>query len=121
LVQKNVEVTGPTRAAPFTDEQPTGPLMIQGDHGPVAVRNIEYKRYDKDEISLNNLTYSYYGQAFDQFPDFSSLEPDETGQADSLSGNLVSRDDRYALRYTGTIETPNTGTYLFKLCNAGTV
>ncbi|MDR8391857.1 DUF1080 domain-containing protein [Aliifodinibius sp. S!AR15-10] len=121
LVQKNVEVTGPTRAAPFTDEQPTGPLMKQGDHGPVAVRNIEYKRYDKDGISLNNLTYSYYGQAFDQFPDFSSLEPDETGQADSLSGNLVSRDDRYALRYTGTIETPNTGTYLFKLRNAGTV
>jgi hypothetical protein len=45
VVQENVEVTGPTRAAPFQDEQPTGPLMIQGDHGPVALRNIEYKSY----------------------------------------------------------------------------
>lgn len=120
LVEEDVEVTGPTRAAPFEDEQPMGPLMIQGDHGPVAVRNIEYKRYDKKEVAFNDLTYSYYGQAFDQLPDFDSLEPDETGSADSLSGNIVNRDDRYALKYTGTIETPNTGTYLFKLRNTGT-
>ena len=40
IVHENVEVTGPTRAAMFEDEQPTGPLMLQGDHGPVAYRNI---------------------------------------------------------------------------------
>lgn len=40
LVHENVEVTGPTRAAAFSDEKPTGPLMLQGDHGPVAYRNI---------------------------------------------------------------------------------
>ena len=40
VVQENVAVSGPTRSAAFTDEQPLGPLMIQGDHGPVAVRNI---------------------------------------------------------------------------------
>ena len=40
VVHKNVEVTGPTRAASFGDENAWGPLMIQGDHGPVAYRNI---------------------------------------------------------------------------------
>jgi len=40
VVHENVEVTGPTRAATFDDEKPTGPLMLQGDHGPVAYRNI---------------------------------------------------------------------------------
>lgn len=40
VVHENVEVTGPTRAAAFEDEKPTGPLMFQGDHGPVAYRNI---------------------------------------------------------------------------------
>jgi hypothetical protein len=40
VVHENVEVTGPTRAAAFADEKPTGPLMLQGDHGPVAYRNI---------------------------------------------------------------------------------
>lgn len=40
LVHEDVEVTGPTRAAGFSDEKPTGPLMLQGDHGPVAYRNM---------------------------------------------------------------------------------
>jgi hypothetical protein len=40
VVHENVEVTGPTRASAYNDEKPTGPLMLQGDHGPVAYRNI---------------------------------------------------------------------------------
>ncbi len=40
LIHENQQVTGPTRAAMFEDEQPTGPLMLQGDHGPVAYRNV---------------------------------------------------------------------------------
>ena len=40
VVHENVEVTGPTRAATYSDEKPLGPLMLQGDHGPVAYRNI---------------------------------------------------------------------------------
>jgi hypothetical protein len=43
VVHENIEVTGPTRAAGFNDEQATGPLMIQGDHGPVAYRNIRIR------------------------------------------------------------------------------
>ncbi len=40
LVQENVEVEGPTRASMTHPEAPTNPLMIQGDHGPIALRNI---------------------------------------------------------------------------------
>jgi hypothetical protein len=40
VVHEDVEVSGPTRAAAYKDEKPTGPLMVQGDHGPVAYRNI---------------------------------------------------------------------------------
>jgi len=40
LLHENVEVSGPTRASLFQDEQPKGPLTLQGDHGPVAYRNI---------------------------------------------------------------------------------
>jgi sugar phosphate isomerase/epimerase len=40
VVHADVEVTGPTRASAYHDEKPTGPLMLQGDHGPVAYRNI---------------------------------------------------------------------------------
>lgn len=43
VVHENVEVTGPTRASTFEDEKPRGPLMLQGDHGPVAYRNLWIK------------------------------------------------------------------------------
>lgn len=40
LVQENVEVDGPTRAAMSHPEAAMNPLMIQGDHGPIALRNV---------------------------------------------------------------------------------
>lgn len=40
LIHEDIELTGPTRAGMANDEKPTGPLMLQGDHGPVAYRNI---------------------------------------------------------------------------------
>ncbi len=43
VVHENVEVTGPTRAAAFNDEKPLGPLMLQGDHGPVVYRNLRWQ------------------------------------------------------------------------------
>jgi len=39
-VQDNVEVDGPTRAHMNIPEAPENPIMLQGDHGPVAFRNI---------------------------------------------------------------------------------
>ncbi|HEX9511738.1 MAG TPA: DUF1080 domain-containing protein [Puia sp.] len=43
LVQQEAAVTGPTRSAEFSDEKPTGPLVLQGDHGNVAFRNLRYR------------------------------------------------------------------------------
>jgi hypothetical protein len=43
LVQQNVEVEGGTRAHMPLEEAPLNPLMLQGDHGPVAFRNIYWR------------------------------------------------------------------------------
>jgi hypothetical protein len=40
VIHENVEMKGVTGGA-LSPEQPTGPLMFQGDHGPVAYRNIK--------------------------------------------------------------------------------
>ncbi len=40
LLHTNVELTGNTRASLDKPEAPKGPIMLQGDHGPVAYRNI---------------------------------------------------------------------------------
>lgn len=40
-IHENVEMKGPTPSGVSGKEAPTGPLMFQGDHGPVAYRNIK--------------------------------------------------------------------------------
>ncbi|MFU8893328.1 MAG: family 16 glycoside hydrolase [Luteolibacter sp.] len=41
LVQRNASTSGPTTSSPLEDEAATGPIAIQGDHGPVAIRNFK--------------------------------------------------------------------------------
>ncbi|MGB0743477.1 MAG: family 16 glycoside hydrolase [Opitutales bacterium] len=38
LVQENVPVEYPTQSHPLPGEAATGPIVIQGDHGPIAIR-----------------------------------------------------------------------------------
>lgn len=40
LIHENIEMTGPTRGAKIPGEAATGPILIQGDHGSVAYRNL---------------------------------------------------------------------------------
>lgn len=47
VIHENVELTGPTRSAAFNDEQALGPLMLQGDHGPVVYRNLQIRHLDR--------------------------------------------------------------------------
>lgn len=49
VVHEDVEVEGPTRAAMPGPEWPRGPLMLQGDHGPVAYRNIRLREREVED------------------------------------------------------------------------
>lgn len=40
VIHENVPVTGPTRSGTWKDEKPFGPIMFQGNHGPVGYRNV---------------------------------------------------------------------------------
>ena len=41
VIHEDIEMKGPTPSGVTGKEAPTGPLMFQGDHGPVAFRNIK--------------------------------------------------------------------------------
>jgi hypothetical protein len=43
VVHEDAEIEGPTRASMPGGETARGPLMLQGDHGPVAYRNIRLR------------------------------------------------------------------------------
>lgn len=54
VIHENVELNGPTRASAWNDEKPTGCLMLQGDHGPVAYRNVWLKPGATETRALTN-------------------------------------------------------------------
>jgi hypothetical protein len=43
ILHENVEMKGPTPSGVPGKEAAQGPIMFQGDHGPVAYRNIKIK------------------------------------------------------------------------------
>lgn len=49
LLHEDLEMPGPTPAGVKGKEAPTGPLMFQGDHGPVAYRKIKITTLSLDE------------------------------------------------------------------------
>ena len=46
-IHANVEVPKPTGGEISPKEAPTGPILFQGDHGPVAFRNLRVKELAK--------------------------------------------------------------------------
>jgi len=46
VIHENVSVTGPTRSPAFEKEGVSGPIILQGDHGPVAFRNFWIERVE---------------------------------------------------------------------------
>ena len=114
VVQENVEVTGPTRAAPFDDERPTGPLMIQGDHGPVALRNIQYKSYT-GAARLTDLRYrAFTGDQMDSTW-IDTHAPVREGAATGLSSEPAQATNKFAVAFDGSLTVPTTGRYRFIL------
>ncbi len=114
LLHENIEVTGPTRSAAFTDEKPMGPLMFQGDHGPVAVKNIRYKLYQEKEVSLEGVKMAEYENESQTFPNIDSLTPIREITTDSISSLMATGErPQKLLVYTGELSIPENGDYLF--------
>jgi hypothetical protein len=117
LIQDNIQVSGPTRSAAFEDEKPMGPLMIQGDHGPVAFKNIRYKTFGNDSISLSNIKFSVYKGIFRSYDTLETVKPERTGISDSLSWQVG--DKKAQLVLEGNMSVPKEGDYLFKIKSGG--
>ncbi|MXW33173.1 MAG: DUF1080 domain-containing protein [Rhodothermaceae bacterium] len=114
IIQENVTISGPTRAAGFQDESPVGPLMIQGDHGPVAFRNIQYRMSGDAPVSVSNVTYfEYTDDPSEEVIWNSTGQATATGNIRDLQEHVVISADPIALRYEGTIHIPVSGTYRF--------
>ncbi|WP_020604238.1 3-keto-disaccharide hydrolase [Spirosoma spitsbergense] len=117
VIHENVDLTGPTRSAAFEDEKPLGPLMLQGDHGAVAFRNIRYVLYDKPRPELLDLSYAVYKGKYEKESDyvFGGKAPEAEGATKVLSASVSRIPNEFLIRYTGTMRVAEPGEYRFNL------
>lgn len=119
LIQDNVELAGPTRGAFDNKEAATGPLRLQGDHGPVAFRNIRITSYDKPHPTLSNLKYWVYKGGEITGEGYKKLKAESEGTSPELSSNQSKLNNDFLIRYTGNIQIKEAGEYAFKLSVPG--
>ncbi|TYA74770.1 family 16 glycoside hydrolase [Seonamhaeicola marinus] len=115
LVQENVELTGPTRGGGTNaDEKPRGPLMIQGDHGPVAFKNIKYKLYEDNKLKISNLVRTEYKHSGKTIGNLDTIAKVSEEKAKVLSfSDVTSKRERKMVAFSGTLSVPKSGDYLF--------
>jgi hypothetical protein len=110
-IHSNVEVPQPTGGPIENNEKPMGPIMIQGDHGPVAIRNVKYRLLKELDYKVSEVTYDIFHGKFSTTDDFASSKPVLSGTSPELSAEVLDVEDGYGVRYRGNITVPEDGTY----------
>lgn len=118
-IHENVEVPLPTGGPIENNEKSLGPLMIQGDHGPVAFRNVKYTLMKSVEVSLSNITYQTWYGNYKIISDYSGLKPSASGQVSELTCEVLENEDGYGSLYKGTISVSEDSNYKFTLTYTG--
>jgi hypothetical protein len=119
LVQDNRELTGPTGGPISEQEAARGPFMIQGDHGPVAFRNIEVKEVGSTPPTAGPVTYEVVYGNFREIAEFKDKKPELTGTSEMLSWELARKENGFALRCRLNLEVKQPGKHLFQLQAGG--
>lgn len=115
LVHENVEVTGPTRSSAFDDERPTGPLMFQGDHGPVAFRNLRYRLRGGPAPSAVATRYQVYEGTYQNPDELNGLAPTREEATTQIRASLAGTTAPHALVIEGELTVPTAGLQGFGL------
>lgn len=118
-IHSNVEVPRPTGGPIENNEKPTGPLMIQGDHGPVAFRNIRYRLMKDLDFKVTDVAYDIFHGKYTTFDDFANAKPASSGKSQELSIDVIDVDNEYGIRLTGKLAVPEDGTYKLSTVTTG--
>ena len=118
-IHDNLEVPLPTGGPIENNEVAQGPLMIQGDHGPVAFRNIKYKALREVKPTISPIAYKIYHGHFKVINDFINQKPFFAGSSPELTCEVLDVEDGYAAIYSGNITIKEDGKYDFGVVFTG--
>lgn len=120
-IHNNVEVPTYTGGQISKEEVAKGPLMIQGDHGPVAIRNFTYQLLKESTVQISDLSYKVYEGDFEGLEELETLEEVASGTAKKIDVNIVGEDDKFGIIYTGNMNIEEDDTYAISVGYSGGV
>lgn len=119
-LHENINVDGPTISASFSDEKPYGPLMIQGDHGTFAIKNLKYLPQDDLKVDLNNISYQYFEKTATSLAEAKTTKPTLQGKASFIDSRVAPARDKFLLVFEGNLNIPTADSYTFTTLFSGT-
>lgn len=121
-IHENLEIPLPTGGPIENNEKALGPLMVQGDHGAVAFRNIKYRLIEDKPIIVSNVNYQYWKGPYQYVDDYKNLKPAKTGPSpDGITWEVSPIKDYFALHLTGDLELPFSEQYYFNYIYNGSL
>lgn len=119
-LHENINVDGPTISASFLDEKPYGPLMIQGDHGTFAIKNMKYAAQDDLKANLSDISYQYFEKSATTLAEAKTTKPTLQGKINAIDSRLAPARDKFLLVFEGKLNIPTTDSYTFNSLFSGT-
>lgn len=120
-IHNNVEVSTYTGGPIQKNEVAKGPLLIQGNHGPVAIRNIKYQTFKEPTVSLTSLSQVSYLGAFKGLEELNDKHKVFSGKAKNINVLSIGEEDNYGVIYAGTFNVEEEDDYTFSVGYTGGV
>lgn len=119
-IHENVEIPRPTGGPVSKEETALGPLMIQGDHGPVAFRNIRYQLLRERPLEFRDLTYELFEGGFEEARAVALGEKAAAGPLDKLSLAPAGKRASFGMIVRGSLSAKEAGAHQLLLkCSGG--
>ncbi len=112
IIHENVELTGPTGGPISETEVAFGPIMIQGDHGKVAFKNITINNFAGKTAQIKDIEYMAYYGAFKEPKDFLTKRPDKVAKLEKFSWEASAQANDFAVIYKSKLIIPEAGKHL---------
>jgi len=109
ILHENVELTGPTGGPIAETEVAKGPIMIQGDHGAVAFRNMEITDLSNLPATMDPVSYQVFYGVFTSPEEFKDKKADVSGITEKISWDVSAKPFGFAEILKTSFEIPKAG------------
>lgn len=111
---EEIELSGPSAGAMHADEVAEAALVFLSAGGEAAFKEINYKAYTLDQLQVSNIQYQIYHGSWDRLPQLDTMTASSSGTKEDFDVEVEGEVDKYAMSFSGQLEVPVTGQYLFE-------